>query len=43
MKKLAKKQKAYQVRRKQGLEKRRVRSKEKRKEGHLRQISGEES
>lgn len=42
MKKLAKRQRAYQVRRKQGLDKRRLRSKEKRKENRLRQISGED-
>lgn len=43
MKKLGKRQKAYQLRRKQGLDKRRLRSKEKRKESRLRQIAGEES
>ena len=41
MKKLSKRQKAYQARRKQGLEKRRVKSRDKRKEGRLQQISGE--
>lgn len=43
MKKLTKRQRSYQVRRKSGLEKRRLRSKEKRKEGRLQNISGEES
>ena len=43
MKKLSKRQKAYQQRRKEGLNKRRVRSREKRKEGRLRQISGAEA
>jgi len=40
MKKISKRQKAYQVRRREGLNKRRVRSRDKRKEGRLRQISG---
>ena len=40
MKKISKRQKAYQVRRREGVNKRRVRSRDKRKEGRLRQISG---
>ncbi|MDH3228429.1 MAG: hypothetical protein OEN55_01430 [Alphaproteobacteria bacterium] len=40
MKKVSKRQKAYQTRRKEGLNKRRVKSRDKRKEGRLRQISG---
>ena len=43
MKKLTKRQRSYLVRRKAGLEKRRLRSKEKRKEGRLHSIAGEES
>jgi hypothetical protein len=43
MKKLTKRQRSYQVRRKTGLEKRRLRSKDKRRENRLRSISGEES
>lgn len=42
MKKLNNRQKAYQVRRKEGLNKRRIKSRDKRKAGKLRQISGEE-
>ncbi len=42
MKKLGKRQKAYQLRRKDDLNKRRIKSRVKRKEGRLRQISGEE-
>ena len=42
MKKISRRQKAYQVRRKDGLNKRRIKSKEKRKTGRLGQISGEE-
>ncbi len=43
MKKLSKRQKAYQARRKDGLNKRRIKSRDKRKEGQLRQISGAEA
>lgn len=43
MKKLTKRQRSYQLRRRSGLEKRRLRSKEKRKQARLRSISGEES
>ncbi len=43
MKKLSKQQKAYQMRRKDGLNKRRIKSRDKRKEGRLRQISGDEA
>jgi hypothetical protein len=43
MKKLTNRQKAHQVRRKEGLNKRRIKSRDKRKVGKLRQISGEES
>ena len=40
MKKISKRQKAYQLRRREGLNKRRVKSRDKRTEGRLRQISG---
>ena len=40
MKKLSLRQKAYQARRKAGLNKRRRKSRDKRKDGRLRQISG---
>lgn len=43
MKKLSKRQKAYQTRRKDGLNKRRIKSRDKRREGQLRQISGAEA
>lgn len=43
MKKLTKRQRGYQVRRKSGVEKRRLRSKEKRKESRIRGFAGEES
>lgn len=43
MKKLSKRQKAYQVRRKSGLEKRRVQAIKRRKENKLQNITGEES
>jgi len=43
MKKLTKRQKAYQNRRREGLNKRRLKSRDKRKTGTLRQISGEEA
>jgi len=43
MRKLPQKQKAYQIRRKEELNKRRLRSKAKRKETRLRQIAGEET
>lgn len=43
MKKLSKRQKAYQIRRKAGLEKRRVRAIARRKENRLQEIAGEES
>jgi len=42
MKKLTNRQKAYQDRRREGLNKRRLKSREKRRSGRLRQISGEE-
>ena len=41
MKKVSIRQKAYQIRRKEGLNKRRRKSQDKRKDGRLRQISGE--
>lgn len=41
MKKLGKRQKAYQMRRREGLNKRRLKSRDKRKSGRLSQISGE--
>ena len=43
MKKLSKRQKAYQIRRREGLNKRRVKSRDKRKAGRLQQISGEDT
>lgn len=43
MKKLTKRQRGYQVRRKSGMDKRRLRSKEKRKENRLQGLSGEEN
>jgi hypothetical protein len=43
MRKLSNRQKAYQKRRKEGLNKRRIRSRDKRREGRLRQIAGEET
>lgn len=42
MKKLTKQQKAYQIKRKEGLNKRRITSRDKRRTGKLREISGEE-
>lgn len=43
MRKLSQKQKAYQIRRKEGLNKRRLRSRAKLKQMRLRQIAGEET
>lgn len=43
MKKLTDRQRAYHKRRREGLNKRRIKSRDKRKAGRLRQISGEES
>lgn len=43
MRKLPQKQKAYQIRRKEALNKRRLRSKAKQKQMRLRQIAGEET
>jgi len=42
MKKSTDRQKAYQKRRREGLNKRRIKSREKRRTGRLRQISGEQ-
>jgi len=41
MKKISKRQKAYQIRRREGLNKRRIKSLDRRKAGRMRQISGE--
>jgi hypothetical protein len=43
MKKVNKRQKAYQIRRREGLNKRRLKSRDKRKVGRLHQISGEDT
>ena len=42
MKKISNRQKAYQLRRKEGLNKRRIKSRDKRRVGKLQQIVGEE-
>ena len=41
MKKISKRQKAYQIRHREGLNKRRIKSQDRRKAGRMRQISGE--